>query len=39
MDKALNEEELLEIIGDYHVVGVRSKTKLTRKVVRRLCII
>ena len=32
--KAWTEEELCEKIGDYHVIGIRSKTKLTAKVFR-----
>jgi len=32
--KAWSEEELCEKIGDYHVIGIRSKTKLTAKVFR-----
>lgn len=32
---AWNEEELCEKIGQYHAIGIRSKTKLTAKVFRR----
>lgn len=30
---ALNEDELLEVIGNYHFIGVRSRTHLTEKVL------
>lgn len=33
--KAWSEQELCEKIGDYHVVGIRSKTKLTANVFRK----
>lgn len=33
--KAWTEEELIEKIADYHVVGIRSKTKLTANVFRK----
>ncbi|PWN39275.1 hypothetical protein IE81DRAFT_326706 [Ceraceosorus guamensis] len=33
--KAWSEEELIEKIGDYHVIGIRSKTRLTAKVFRK----
>ncbi|KAJ2928963.1 hypothetical protein H1R20_g8144, partial [Candolleomyces eurysporus] len=32
--KAFNEEELLEKIGSYHGIGIRSKTKITKKVLK-----
>jgi D-3-phosphoglycerate dehydrogenase / 2-oxoglutarate reductase len=32
--KAMSEEELLEKIGSYHAIGIRSKTKMTEKVIR-----
>ncbi|KAE8209289.1 hypothetical protein CF327_g6708 [Tilletia walkeri] len=32
---AWSEEELIEKIGDYHVIGIRSKTKLTAPVFRK----
>lgn len=32
--KGLSEEELLERVGEYHIIGVRSKTKLTAKVLK-----
>ena len=32
--KAWTEEELLAKIGDYHAIGIRSKTKLTAKVLQ-----
>ncbi|EIN14156.1 hypothetical protein PUNSTDRAFT_48986 [Punctularia strigosozonata HHB-11173 SS5] len=32
--KAMSEEELLQNIGSYHAIGIRSKTKLTDKVIR-----
>lgn len=41
--KAWSEEELLKRIGEFHAIGIRSKTKLTEKVlkaatkVRRCC--
>ena len=32
--KAWSEEELLEKIGTYHAIGIRSKTKITSKVLK-----
>ncbi|KAF5385498.1 hypothetical protein D9757_005338 [Collybiopsis confluens] len=32
--KAMTEEELLEKIGSYHGIGIRSKTKITAKVIK-----
>ncbi len=32
--KALSEDELLEKIGFYHGIGIRSKTKITEKVIK-----
>ncbi|TIA89648.1 hypothetical protein E3P99_01971 [Wallemia hederae] len=32
--KAWSEEELLQGIGQYHAIGIRSKTKLTSKVIK-----
>ena len=32
--KAWTEEELLAKIGDYHAIGIRSKTKMTAKVIK-----
>ncbi|CDZ97928.1 d-3-phosphoglycerate dehydrogenase 2 [Phaffia rhodozyma] len=32
--KAWTEEELLEKLGDYHAIGIRSKTKITEKVLK-----
>jgi len=32
--KAWSEEELLKRIGEFHAIGIRSKTKLTEKVVK-----
>lgn len=32
--KAWTEEELLAKIGDYHAIGIRSKTKITEKVIK-----
>ena len=32
--KAMSEQELLEKISSYHAIGIRSKTKLTEKVIR-----
>ncbi|KAF5356197.1 hypothetical protein D9756_004119 [Leucocoprinus leucothites] len=31
--KAFSEEELLEKIGQYHAIGIRSKTKITKRVL------
>lgn len=33
--KAWTEQELVDKIGDYHVIGIRSKTKLTANVFRK----
>jgi len=30
---AYTEEQLLEVIGDYHIIGIRSKTYITKKVL------
>jgi D-3-phosphoglycerate dehydrogenase len=30
----MSEKELLECIGDYHAIGIRSKTKITAKVIQ-----
>ena len=32
--KAWSEEELLNKIGQYHAIGIRSKTKLTERVIK-----
>jgi D-3-phosphoglycerate dehydrogenase len=32
--KAWSEEELLKKIGEYHAIGIRSKTKMTEKVLK-----
>lgn len=32
--KAWSEEELLQKIGQYHAIGIRSKTKITEKVIK-----
>ncbi|KAH7913014.1 hypothetical protein BJ138DRAFT_1099837 [Hygrophoropsis aurantiaca] len=32
--KALNEDELVEIIPQYHAIGIRSKTKITERVIK-----
>lgn len=32
-DVAWSEKELLEKIDDYHIIGIRSKTKITKKVI------
>jgi len=31
--KAFSEEELLEKLPNYHAIGIRSKTKITAKVI------
>lgn len=31
--KAFSEEELIEKIGSYHAIGIRSKTKITKRVL------
>jgi len=35
IDKALKEEELLEIIKDYFVIGIRSRTQITRQIIEK----
>jgi D-3-phosphoglycerate dehydrogenase / 2-oxoglutarate reductase len=32
--KAMSEEELVEKIGQYHAIGIRSKTKITERVIK-----
>ena len=32
--KALSEDELVERIGQYHAIGIRSKTKITERVIK-----
>jgi len=32
--KAMSEDELVEKIGSYHAIGIRSKTKITEKVIK-----
>ena len=32
--KAMGEDELVEKIGSYHAIGIRSKTKITQKVIK-----
>ena len=32
--KALSEDELVEKIGSYHAIGIRSKTKITQRVLQ-----
>ena len=32
--KAMSEDELVEKIGDYHAIGIRSKTKITERVLK-----
>ena len=32
--KAMGEDELIDKIGSYHVIGIRSKTKITEKVLK-----
>ena len=32
--KALNEDDLVQRIGQYHAIGIRSKTKITEKVIK-----
>jgi D-3-phosphoglycerate dehydrogenase len=32
--KALNEDDLVERIGQYHAIGIRSKTKITERVLK-----
>ncbi|EMD42127.1 hypothetical protein CERSUDRAFT_120940 [Gelatoporia subvermispora B] len=34
MTKALSEDELVEKIGSYHAIGIRSKTKITERVIK-----
>lgn len=31
--KAMSEDELVAIIGNYHAIGIRSKTKITERVI------
>lgn len=32
---AYTEEQLLDVIGDYHIIGIRSRTKITEKVLEK----
>jgi D-3-phosphoglycerate dehydrogenase / 2-oxoglutarate reductase len=32
--KAMSEDELVQKIGDYHAIGIRSKTKITARVLQ-----
>jgi D-3-phosphoglycerate dehydrogenase len=32
--KAMNEDDLVQQIGQYHAIGIRSKTKITERVVK-----
>jgi D-3-phosphoglycerate dehydrogenase len=32
--KAMNEEDLVQKIGKYHAIGIRSKTKITERVIK-----
>ncbi|KAH9004379.1 hypothetical protein EDB86DRAFT_2798014 [Lactarius hatsudake] len=32
--KAMNEDDLVQRIGQYHAIGIRSKTKITEKVIK-----
>ena len=32
--KALSEDELVAVIGKYHAIGIRSKTKITERVIK-----
>lgn len=32
--KAMSEDELVEKIGNYHAIGIRSKTKITERVIK-----
>jgi D-3-phosphoglycerate dehydrogenase len=32
--KAMTEDELVAIIGNYHAIGIRSKTKITERVIK-----
>lgn len=32
--KAMNEDDLVQKIGQYHAIGIRSKTKITERVVK-----
>lgn len=39
--KAMSEDELVDKIGTYHAIGIRSKTKITARVIRaasKVCI-
>ena len=40
--KAMSEDELLATIGSYHAIGIRSKTKITERVIKaatKVCIL
>lgn len=32
--KSLNEDDLVQQIGQYHAIGIRSKTKITERVIK-----
>ncbi len=32
--KAMNEDDLVQRIGQYHAIGIRSKTKITERVIK-----
>jgi D-3-phosphoglycerate dehydrogenase len=32
--KAMNEDDLVQQIGQYHAIGIRSKTKITERVIK-----
>ena len=32
--KAMSEDELVQKIGSYHAIGIRSKTKITERVIK-----
>lgn len=32
--KSMNEDDLLQRIGQYHAIGIRSKTKITERVIK-----
>ena len=34
LTKAMSEDELVEKIGQYHAIGIRSKTKITQRVLK-----
>ena len=39
--KAMNEDDLVQQIGQYHAIGIRSKTKITERVIKaasKVCI-